>query len=171
MHLWEYVCSLWKPFCPLLHANALTKALALCAVLGQPAVRKTGSNTGGGDLSDWSQTLFHLSSAMPAHTLMLHFPPTHRGGNIHKESFLSELSLWSVSLFQFCFNWFIPDRNTDQDKLSYALQFYMWLLSLMYEIVNMCVYFSLFSQEISGLLQTAITLNRPFPMRGNSFTL
>lgn len=73
--LWGHVCILLKPLCPLLHANVLTMALAHCAVLRQPADRKTGSNTGGGDLSDWSQTLFHLSSAMPAHTLMLHFPP------------------------------------------------------------------------------------------------
>lgn len=73
---------------PLLHANALTVALALYAVLGQPADRKTGSNAGGGDLSDWSQTLFHLSSAMPAHTLMLHFP--HAQGRESPQRELSE---------------------------------------------------------------------------------
>lgn len=85
------VCILWKPHCPVLHANVL--ALALWAVHGQPADRKTGSNTGGGDLSDCSQTLFHLSSAMPAHTLMLHFPLTQG-----RESPQRELSEWTHSV-------------------------------------------------------------------------
>lgn len=50
----------------------------------------------------------------------------------------------------------------------------MRLLSLMYEKVNMCVYFCFFSQEISGLLQTSIAwcnkwfcLNTLFSTRGN----
>lgn len=154
VRLWGYVCSLWKPFCPLLHANALTMALALCAVLGQPADRKTGSNTGGGDLCDWSQKLFHLSSAMPAHTLMLHFP--HAQGRESPQRQLSRCTL-SVSLFQFCFNWFVPDRNTDQDKLSYALQYHMHPFSLMLEIVNMCVYVC-FSRDFRALAECDCTV-------------
>lgn len=38
--------------------NALTLALALNAVL-RPKDQRRGSNTGGGDLNDWSQTFFH----------------------------------------------------------------------------------------------------------------
>lgn len=134
VRLWGYVWSLWKPLCPLLHANALTMALAFDAILGQPADQETGSNTGGGDLSDWSQTLFHLFSAMPAHTLMFHFPLAQGEGVSTKRAF------WLNSLFRFCFNWFFPDRNTDQDKLSYALQFYKHPDSLMCERVNMCLF-------------------------------
>lgn len=38
--------------------NALTLALDLNSVL-RPKDQRRGSNTGGGDLSDWSQTFFH----------------------------------------------------------------------------------------------------------------
>lgn len=77
---WIHFQLAHKSFCPLCNSNALTRALALSAVLRQTANMKMGSNTGGGDLGDWNQTFFHLVSAMPAHTLMLHFPPTHEGG-------------------------------------------------------------------------------------------
>lgn len=56
-------CILWKPLCPFLYANALTVASAPCASLRQPADQRSWSNTGGGDLWDWSQTFFHLCSA------------------------------------------------------------------------------------------------------------
>lgn len=140
------IFSLWKLFCPCLHANAPNKALTFYVVLRQPADQKTGSNMGGGDLSDWSQMLFHLFSAMPAHTLMLHFP--HAQGRESPQRELSERTLSvSISRFQFRFNWFIPDRNMDQDRLSYALQFCMHLSPLMWKRVNMCLLLLFLSRE------------------------
>lgn len=140
--------SLWKLFRPLLHAS--TEALAFYVVLRQAADQKTGSNAGGGDLSDWSQMLFHLSSAMPAHTLMLHFP--HAQGRESPQRELSKRTLSvSIALFQFCFNWLIPDRNADQNRLSYALQFYMHLFPLMRKRVNMCLFLIFLSRESAAL--------------------
>lgn len=68
---------------------ACTDYFVLCAILcsdqgpGSHRSSQTGSqhgdgikNAGGGDLGDWNEMFFHLVSAMPAHTLMLHFPPT-----------------------------------------------------------------------------------------------
>lgn len=129
VHLWGCVCNLWKPFCPLLHANALTKALAFYAGLGQPADRKAGSNTGGGDLSDWNQTLFHLFSAMPAHTLMLHF--LHTQETVSPQRGLSEWTLSASLSFSPALTDLSPIELQIKINLVMQFQFYMHFFSLM----------------------------------------
>lgn len=130
---------------------------------GSQPTRRQDQTRGGGDLSDWSQTLFHLFSAMPAHTLMLHFPPRTGGGSLHKESFLSEPSVCLSLLFNSALTGSsLIEIQIKINLLSYALEFYMHLFPLMHG--SKYVFISAFPPRRSrGSCKLRDCLSRVFP--------
>lgn len=133
-----------------LHADAPAVALALSLSLSSPFSGsqpnpETGSNAGGGDLGDRSQTLFHLPSAGPGSRSNVSFSPLQRG----RASLPNRASL-SLTEQNLCLPLFLNSALTDlpliektrrQDKPSYAFQFLMHpRLPCWGERLNMCLF-------------------------------